>query len=749
MAFVGLARWTSSRPKFVFSAPPWTVSVTSASARPCRTRFFRLERSRVWPTPWLRCAAATPSEPKIRPEHVYEKLFVPAQSNDEYRIDRRLLEPYSLRNRLAAEAESSTAEHLSVTSAQSTLGVFLRYLRALFHHEPGILQRFVVALILMVVSKTLLVSVPFLFKSGIDALSCGASSSERWAWTAVALFAAYGILRTLANVLHELRSIVFIRAAQSIGRQISRATFRHLHELDHVFLLTTKVGQVTAIVNRGTRSVMTLFRALVLSLMPSLFELVLVCAIMSTRLSWGMSLATLAFFVLYVLFTLRVNQSFIPIRRQLNDLDNEANAKATDSLMNFDTVKFFDGADFETIRFDKVLAAYEECAVRNEGMYALLNAGQALIFNTAYMMINCFGAWGVVQNALTVGDLVMAGSLFQQLSFPLQFLGWQTRELKAALVDLENLFDLLRKRPTVCDAPDAVELQLRQGGEIRFEHVSFTYPEQGSGQARPVLSDITFRVPPGKKTAIVGGSGGGKSTILRLLYRLYDVTEGDILIDGQSIRKIRQSSLRAAIGFIPQEAALFNDTIYYNIAYGNVTASEKQVQEAACLAKIDETIRTMPQQYETLVGERGIRLSGGEKQRVAIARAILRNPRILCLDEATSALDSKTEREITAALDELGQNRTVLVVAHRLATVVNADEILVLHQGRIVERGTHTALLALGGHYADMWLRQTEHALDDDMAQTNGNARVHSMPLSEIAGVHHEDEDAVLDGQVV
>jgi ATP-binding cassette subfamily B protein len=603
-----------------------------------------------------------------------------------------------------------------------------------------------IALVLMVISKTLLVSVPFLFKRGIDALSGSVSSNERWAWTAVALFATHGILRTLANVLHELRSIVFIRAAQRIGRQISRATFKHLHELDHAFLLTAKVGQITAIVNRGTRSVMTLFRALVLSFLPSLFELVLVCTIMGTQLNWSMSLATMVFFALYVLFTLRVNQSFIPIRRRLNDLDNEANAKATDSLMNFDTVKYFDRANFETIRFDKVLAAYEECAVRNEGMYALLNAGQAAIFNTAYALINCFGAWGVAQSALTVGDLVMAGSLFQQLSFPLQFLGWQTRELKAALVDLENLFDLLRQRPSVCDPAGAVELQLRQGGEIRFENVSFAYPELGSGQTRQVLRDVSFRVPPGKKTAIVGGSGGGKSTILRLLYRLYDVTEGDILIDGQSIRNIRQSSLRAAIGFIPQEAALFNDTIYYNIAYGNVSVSRVDVEEAARLAKIDDTIRTMPEQYETLVGERGIRLSGGEKQRVAIARAILRNPRILCLDEATSALDSKTEREITAALDELGQNRTVLVVAHRLATVVNADEILVLHEGRIVERGTHTALLALGGHYADMWLRQTEQALDDGLAATNGNAE-----LQVVAGENgkttdpYHNEDGVLD----
>jgi len=745
---------------FVFAVPRVTLHRTSlprrfpgCAARTKCTPYQQLLRkptkeplARSW-----RCSAANASKPPTGSPEVFEKLFVPVHDIDECCIDRRLLEPYSLQKQSAFDAEYRTAEELSLPGAQSTFRVFLRYLQALFRHEPDLPRRFMIALVLMVLSKVLLVCVPFLFKRGIDALSSGAATGERWALIAIILFCMHGMLRTLGNVLHELRSIVFIRAAQRIGRQISRATFKHLLELDHSFLLTAKVGQVTAIVNRGTRSVMTLFRALFLSFLPSMFELLLVCVIMATRLSWSMSAATLAFFVFYVLFTLRVNRSFIPIRRRLNDLDNEANAKATDSLMNFDTVKYFDRANFETVRFDKVLAAYEECAVRNEGMYALLNAGQATIFNVAYAMINAFGAWGVVQQALTVGDLVMAGSLFQQLSVPLQFLGWQTRELKAALVDLENLFDLLRRRPTVCDAADAVELELRQGGEIRFERVSFAYPEPVTGQLRPVLSDISFRVPPGKKTAIVGGSGGGKSTILRLLYRLYDATEGNILIDGQSIRNIRQSSLRAAIGFIPQEAALFNDTIFYNIAYGNVTASKTEVEEAARLAKIDETIRAMPDQYDTLVGERGIRLSGGEKQRVAIARAILRNPRILCLDEATSALDSKTEREITAALDELGQNRTVLVVAHRLATIVNADEILVLHQGRIVERGTHTALLALNGHYADMWRRQTEHALDDQDAPTNGSAFAHPAPATpgfvSAFAVDAEEVDAVLDGQ--
>ena len=673
---------------------------------------------------WARWRAAADGQPGASNgqlehssrEQVYEKLFAEVDASRFARVTPRLLAPMRRAAGDATAADEAEADgNVSVSQAHMTLRTFVDYMRVLFRHEPVILRRFILALILMVLTKSILVSVPFLFKRGVDLLSCLGDPATPSGTAAMALYflVGHGVLRTVANITHELRTAVFIRAGQGIGRQISRATFQHLLELDHSYLLASKVGTITAIVNRGTRSVMTLFRALVLSFVPSLFELVLVCAVMATRLSWHMSLATMAFFVAFVSFTLRVNQRFTPIRRRMNDLDNEASGKAADALMNFDSVKYFDNAAFETVRYDRVLAEYERCAIDNEKMYTFLNAGQASIYNAGHTLVLCSGAARIVQQAMTVGDLVMASALLQQLSFPLQFLGWQARELKAALIDLENLFTLLQQQPTVRDAPDARPLSLRCGGEIRFENVSFAYDKGELASGWPVLRRVSFLVPAGKRVAIVGGSGGGKSTILRLLFRLYDPLEGDIYIDGQNVRQVTQSSLRAVIGFIPQEAALFNDTIFYNIAYGKVHAAADEVVAAARLAKIDATIRAMPQQYDTLVGERGIRLSGGEKQRVAIARAILRNPRILCLDEATSALDSKTEKEITAALDELGQNRTVMMVAHRLATVVNADEILVLDGGRIVERGSHPELLAMRGLYYDMWQRQTERATQE------------------------------------
>lgn len=729
-----------------------------------------------------------------------EKLFADVDREKYASVDARMIEPASYRE-LDELSPQSDVTRLSAGRARDTLRAMADYIRVLVRHEPGILRRFVAALLFMLASKCIHVFVPFIFKQGIDMLSGGPPMQPTNLWprarvanshslgaTAVLLFAAYGALRTLANVLHELRNAVFVRAGQAIGRQVSRATFQHLHSLDAGWLMSAKVGSVTAIVNRGTRSVMMLFRALVLSFLPSLLELVLVCVIMAKRLSWQLSLATLAFFAAFVAFTLKVNQRFIPLRRAMNTLDNETNAKATDSLVNYDSIKYFNTAEFETVRYDRVLAEYEKLAVRNERLFALLNGGQSAIFNAGHAVVLCVGASRVARHLMTVGDLVMASSLLQQLNMPLQFLGWQMRELKAALVDLENLFTLLQRQPTVRDAEDAGELRLAGGGEIVFDRVSFSYEIGGgedagagpaqlawersgdaSGDGRPahaqhpdqhrdgerrrqhsprsrrnVLRDVSFRVPAGKTVAVVGRSGAGKSSLLRLLYRLWDVSDGDIRIDGQPIRGVTQASLRAAIGLIPQEGVLFNDSVFYNIAYGRVDATEAQVVAAAKLAHIHDAIMKMPAQYDTLVGERGVRLSGGEKQRVAMARAVLRSPPILVLDEATSALDTKTEQDILGALEELRRNRTVMVVAHRLSTVVNADEIIVLDAGRVAERGTHADLVSRpDGVYRGMWLRQTEAAAGDiDREAANGTRGAHRREYGEMGERNDGSGDA-------
>jgi ATP-binding cassette, subfamily B, heavy metal transporter len=569
--------------------------------------------------------------------------------------------------------------------------------------------RVLFATVLIFVAKLATIAVPFTFKWATDALAghgtapIGPNDWLAWAVaTPIMMTIAYGGMRILMGVLTQWRDGIFAKVAMNAVRRLAFLTFEHMHLLSLRFHLERKTGGLTRVLERGRNGIETIVRMLLLQLMPTIVEVVLVGTVLLLHFDWRYLVVVLLTVALYVGFTFYATEWRINIRRSMNESDTDANAKAIDSLLNYETVKYFSAEEREARRYDRSMERYETASVKAYTSLAILNAGQAIIFTIGLSAAMVLCAYGIERGTNTVGDFVMINAMMIQLYQPLNFMGLVYREIKQAVIDIEIMFAILSRKPEIEDQPTAPALKVRAGA-IRFDNVSFAYEA-----ARPILKGLSFEVQAGGTVAIVGPSGAGKSTISRLLFRFYDVTGGRILIDGQDIRDVSQTSLRASIGMVPQDTVLFNDTIRYNIRYGRWDANDAEVEEAARLAQIDGFIRMAPKGYETEVGERGLKLSGGEKQRVAIARTILKGPPILLLDEATSALDSHTERDIQDALDRVAQNRTTLVIAHRLSTIVGADEILVLDQGVIVERGTHGALLAKGGLYAGMWNRQRE-----------------------------------------
>ncbi|WP_407192577.1 ABCB family ABC transporter ATP-binding protein/permease [Bradyrhizobium sp. STM 3566] len=570
-------------------------------------------------------------------------------------------------------------------------------------------MRVVWSLVLLLAAKLITLAVPFSFKWATDALT-GANTApvqaDNWHLWVVAspllLTASYGAMRILMAVLTQWRDGIFARVAMHAVRKLATITFIHMHELSLRFHLERKTGGLTRVLERGREGIEVIVRMVILQLIPTIVEVSLLLAVLLWQFDWRYVVATLITVALYMYYTYIATEWRIGIRRKMNDSDTEANTKAIDSLLNYETVKYFGAEAREAQRYDKSVERYEEASIRTYTSLAVLNTGQAVIFTLGLTATMLMCAIGVRNGTNTVGDFVLINAMMIQLYQPLNFMGMVYREIKQAIIDIEKMFNVLGREAEIRDAPDAKPLVI-SAGTVRFEDVRFAYEP-----TRPILKGISFEVPAGKTIAIVGPSGAGKSTISRLLFRLYDVSGGKILIDGQDIRNVMQASLRASIGMVPQDTVLFNDTIRYNIRYGRWDASDAEVEEAARLAQIDHFIRMAPKGYETQVGERGLKLSGGEKQRVAIARTVLKAPPILVLDEATSALDTHTEHEIQGALDRVAKNRTSLVIAHRLSTIVGADEIIVLDQGRIAERGTHAKLLAQGGLYASMWNRQRE-----------------------------------------
>jgi ABC-type transport system involved in Fe-S cluster assembly fused permease/ATPase subunit len=576
-------------------------------------------------------------------------------------------------------------------------------------------RRVLAATALLFVAKFATMAVPFTFKWAVDALTAqqpAASPGDSWfdSWVAWALAApvamtlAYGFMRILMAGITQLRDGLFAQVAMHAVRRLALLTFEHMHKLSLRFHLERKTGGLTRVLERGRNGIETIVRMVILQAVPTAVELTLIVIVLFYQFDWRYVVVILATVALYMGYTYYATEWRIGIRRRMNESDTDANTKAIDSLLNYETVKYFVAEERETKRYDRSMARYENASVKSYTSLAVLNAGQAVIFTVGLAATMAMCVYGIRSGRNTVGDFVMINAIMIQLYQPLNFMGMVYREIKQATVDIETMFAILSRDAEIHDKPNAPALKVA-AGSVRFDNVVFAYDPE-----RPILKGVSFEVPAGKTVAIVGPSGAGKSTISRLLFRFYDVTGGRITIDGQDIRDITQTSLREAMGVVPQDTVLFNDTIRYNIRYGRWEALDREVEEAAGLAQIDEFIRRSTHGYETEVGERGLKLSGGEKQRVAIARTILKAPPILVLDEATSALDSHTERDIQDALDRVSRNRTTLVIAHRLSTIVSAEEIIVLDQGVIVERGTHRELLERGGLYASMWNRQREAA---------------------------------------
>jgi len=570
-------------------------------------------------------------------------------------------------------------------------------------------MRVVWSVVLLLIAKVATLAVPFTFKWAIDALT-GADTApvapSNWTlWLIASPFImtlSYGGLRVLMAVLTQWRDGIFAGVAMHAVRKLAYRTFVHMHELSLRFHLERKTGGLTRVLERGRSGIEVIVRMVILQLVPTIVEVSLLMGVLLWKFDWRYVLATMITVVIFMYYTYIATEWRIEIRRKMNESDTEANTKAIDSLLNYETVKYFGSEEREAQRYDRSMERYEQASVKTYTSLAVLNTGQAIIFTAGLTATMLMCAIGVRDGHNTVGDFVMVNAMMIQLYQPLNFMGMVYREIKQAIIDIEKMFSVLSRNPEIKDVAGARPL-IVSSGNVRFEDVRFSYDPE-----RPILKGLSFEVPAGKTVAIVGPSGAGKSTISRLLFRLYDVSGGRILIDGQDIRNVTQASLRASIGMVPQDTVLFNDTIRYNIRYGRWNAADAEVEQAATLAQIDPFIRMSPKGYETQVGERGLKLSGGEKQRVAIARTVLKAPPILVLDEATSALDSHTEHEIQEALERVSRNRTSLVIAHRLSTIVGADEIIVLDQGRIAERGTHTQLLATGGLYASMWNRQRE-----------------------------------------
>lgn len=570
--------------------------------------------------------------------------------------------------------------------------------------ETELRARVVLSIILLIAAKVATVGVPIFYKKAVDALTVEGDVADALVAVPLALLIGYGTLRVLQQAFAELQGMVFTKVAERATRRVSLQTFRHLHDLSLRFHLERRTGGLSRIMERGTRAIDVLLRLALFRTGPQILELLFVCGVLWTLYDWRFAAVTLVTVGGYIAYTVTVTEWRMKYRRQMNDSDTDANTKAVDSLLNFETVKYFNNERHEAERYDGALEQLEGASIKAKNSLAALNVGQGIIVAAGLVVMMVMAANGVAAGTMTVGDFVLVNSYLIQLSLPLNLLGMVYREIKQALTDMESMFGLLDTPAEVTDAPDAAALVVR-GGTVTFEDVRFGYAPD-----REILKGISFTVPAGRKVAIVGHSGAGKSTLARLLYRFYDPTAGRITIDGQDIRAVTQDSLHRAIGVVPQDTVLFNDTIGYNIAYGRPGVRHEAVEHAARLAAIHAFVARLPQGYETRVGERGLKLSGGEKQRAAIARTILKDPAILILDEATSALDTFTEREIQDSLDRVAENRTSLVIAHRLSTVIDADEILVMDDGCIIERGRHPDLLAAGGPYAGLWREQQESA---------------------------------------
>ena len=566
--------------------------------------------------------------------------------------------------------------------------------------------RVLLALLCLVTAKVANIFVPVVMKHIVD----GLSPQHALVAIPVAMLVAYGTLRVSSTFFNELRDVVFVKVAQRAMRRIALEVFHHLHALSLRFHLERQTGGLTRDIERGTRGISTLLSFMVFSVLPTLLEISMVTGFLVIRFDAWFGVITVGALVVYVALTFVISEWRTKHRRRMNEMDSKANTRAIDSLLNYETVKYFGNESYEARRYDQNLQSYEHAVVTSETSLGMLNAIQALVIAVAVSLLMWRAADGIVAGRLTLGDLVMVNALLIQLYIPLNFLGVMYREIKQAMVDMEKMFRLLGENQEVADPPGAKPLDVR-GGAIRFEHVDFSYDG-----VRPILKDVTFEVPAGRKVAVVGPSGSGKSTLARLLFRFYDVQKGRITIDGQDVREVTQSSVREALGVVPQDTVLFNDTIYYNVAYGRPSATRDEIEHAARVAHISDFIERLPQKWETSVGERGLKLSGGEKQRVSIARTVLKHPPILVFDEATSALDSRTEKSIQAELAEISRDRTTLVIAHRLSTIVDADEILVLDHGEIVERGDFRSLIARDGRFAEMWRLQQEEGRRQDEA---------------------------------
>jgi ATP-binding cassette, subfamily B, heavy metal transporter len=594
----------------------------------------------------------------------------------------------------------ATQGHHSSAPAQRLRGNEWRVLGLLAPYVMEYKWRVVIALACLIAAKLANVGVPLIMKEVVDGLDPRIAVAA----VPVALLAIYGLLRFSTTLFAELRDVLFVRVTQRAIRRVALGVFRHLHSLSLRFHLDRQTGGMTRDIERGTRGISTLLSYFIFSIIPVILEFVLVAAVLVAKFDWRFAAITFGAVTVYIAFTVVITEWRMEIRRRANELDSRANTRAVDSLLNYETVKYFGNEDFEARRYDEQLTKYEAAATRNEASLGLLNIGQSLIIAIAVTALMLLAAGGVASGKFTLGDLVLVNGLLIQLYIPLNFLGMVYREIKQALLDMDRMFRLLSENREVEDSPGAPDLPAGPAA-VEFKDVDFSYEK-----TRQILHAVSFSIPAGHRVAVVGHSGSGKSTLARLLYRFYDVSGGALYINGKDIREVKQKSLRAAIGIVPQDTVLFNDSILYNIRYGRPEATDEEVFDAARAAHIHEFIESLPKKYETPVGERGLKLSGGEKQRVAIARALLKNPRILIFDEATSALDSRSEKAIQAELERISKGRTTLVIAHRLSTVMDADQLLVLSHGRIVERGTHAQLLDAQGEYARMWALQQEES---------------------------------------